>query len=254
MSSQVNLHALNTLTAYISAFREIPSSPVELVEFSQSTQDTQELSRKEARRIIRRYKKNLNDYRSGKVVYASRTNSVSYSSSKSQSTSKSKSKCKRKSSRSASQHNSKRKTSSSLPVPSFDFHDVPDVPTFDVVDLPSEKSESGPAVSSPRTLNSPGAGGASPAHRSTSKKKKRTRTRSKESREWEQNQPMTAFAADKEKQTEMVSATAVLTEEGVRDEKQSAMSNLWDTVCSLLAPPDILCYCSGTATDTNKTT
>ena len=98
MSSQVNLHALNTLTAYISAFREIAPSPAELVEFSQSRQDAQELSRKEgtrpitlsicsqpvkpsayacvaARRIIKLYKKNLNDCRSGQVVYSSRTRS-----------------------------------------------------------------------------------------------------------------------------------------------------------------------------------
>jgi len=246
MSTQVNLHALNTLTAYISAFREIPPSPAVLVEFSQSTQDTQELSRKEARRIIRRYKKNLNDYRSGKIVYSSRTPSFSGSSSrsnsKSKSTSKSKSKSKTKSKRKSS-NPQKRKTSSSLPVPSFDFNEVPDV-----IDLPSE---SGPAAAPTlKALNSPGAGGSAAVAlpldvRRKSKKKKKKNTRSKEFK------ALTMVTAETE--TEMVTAMVVL-EEGfetvdIREEKQSALSNLWDTVCSLLAPPDIICYCAGT---TNK--
>ena len=246
-SSQVNLRALNTLTAYIAVHRDLPVDPSELVDFAHSQYDVEEITYNEARSIIRTYTKNLDDYRNGKVVYSSvdRTRGVPL----------------------PIDPNDKSKRNHHLRVPTFDMMASTDFAIINEIlggptesndereerdndgrpaltklqhSVSTESSTSSATTQSERKMNlatyrEPASGMSrsfsSPDLTSTESKRKKKRKKHKKKK--------------KSKRKRRKERAAALKEGQVVEESTTKPVGLWDTVCSLFAPPDIVCYCSG---------
>jgi len=242
--SQVNLRALNTLTAYIAANRDLPVDPSELVDFAHSQYDVEEITYNEARSIIRTYTKNLDEYRSGKVVYSSvdRTRGCSVSDDLS-ATDKSK------------------KRNHHLRVPTFDMMASTDFAIINEIlngeDLTLDLDDRGdgdkrPSITSlthsVSTESSTSAATTQSLHsyrepaptlsRSRSSPDLTSTEEAKQRRKRKKHKKKKKSKRRRRKEREAAAAK----EGHVADEQPVG---LWDTVCSLFAPPDMICYCSG---------